>query len=262
MKRMKNGIRGGNGRRSDNLVAGIDIGGTKVRWAIVHIGAKNFRVSGAHETATPKDKAALERLLCNVFAALARRGVRSVGVSVAGHFNAVQRVVTAAHNTPALKGVSLVRLAGKTMSVRTDNDARCFARTELRYGRIQRSPTVLVIILGTGIGRALIKNGTVVQNKYSDYAEPWEKEYRQRVKRPAKEIAHFLAPHFVVLAHKVGARAIILGGGRFRTQELFSALKQELFRIGFRGSVTRSHYRQNAAVIGATLLCWPTASNS
>ena len=54
----------------------------------------------------------------------------------------------------------LAALIGR--EVRVDNDANCFALSEARDDEFRRYPTVLGIILGTGVGGGLIVDGKTV----------------------------------------------------------------------------------------------------
>jgi ROK family len=240
-----------------HIVAGIDIGGTKVRWALVRAERSSTRTVSAREVPTPKSRAGLKALLEQLFASLERKGVEYVGVSAAGHVDAARGTVISAHNTPSLGKLSVAGLAPEGITIAIENDARCFALAEARYGRARRVPSVLAVTLGTGIGRALIKNGMIEPVEHFEYAEPWERGYRKLAAGSAGRIAAYLAPHLASIAKRTGARAITLGGGRLRTPGLFSALKKELRRAGFLGPVSRSRYRQNSAVIGAALLVAP-----
>ena len=57
----------------------------------------------------------------------------------------------------------LAALIGR--EVRVDNDANCFALSEARDDEFRRYPTVLGIILGTGVGGGLIVDGKTVHGR-------------------------------------------------------------------------------------------------
>ena len=57
----------------------------------------------------------------------------------------------------------LAALIGR--EVRVDNDANCFALSEARDDEFRRYPTVLGIILGTGVGGGLIVDGKTVHRR-------------------------------------------------------------------------------------------------
>lgn len=262
------------GNRGENALigGGVDIGGTKVRWIIVRTDAvrdekyartqnapAELHVIAAREMPTPHDRRAFIAMLRGVFGDLHRRGVRRVGVSAAGTI--AHNEIVSSHNLPLLRDVRFAPLAPRGMRIAAANDARCFALGEARFsgstgvrvgGSAKLSPA-LAIMLGTGVGRALIKNGAVAHIVKFERAEPWEKDYQKNAGLPAAPLAAFLAPHLAAIARANGARAVILGGGRLRTPDLFAALARELRRAGFHGRVIRSHYHQNSAAIGAAL---------
>lgn len=228
-------------------IAGIDIGGTKVRWILMD----KDRVVAAHETRTPKDKAEFQRAIRDLLVRLRARGVRNAGIGVAGVVSGT--VLMKSPNLPALRDVNFAALAPAGMHVRVDNDARCFARAEVAFGRGRQEPSVLTIILGTGVGRALVRKGKVQMHKEFEYPEGWEREYRRRRTEDPSRLAKFLAPKIAELARKGGASLIILAGGGLRPRGMFQALRRELAKQGDH-KISRSHFRQNAAVIGAALL--------
>ncbi len=228
-------------------IAGIDIGGTKVRWVIMRGG----RVVVAREIPTPQHASAFGNTMTEIFKALRRRGVRRAGVSIAGTVK--HDVLLSSHNLPMLRRVRFAKFAPKDMIVHAKNDAQCFALAEAHYGRARRYSPVLAVTIGTGIGRAFIKNGQVRDQVRFERAEYWEGLYQKRSKGPARPLATFLGPKVADIAVHIGARAIVLGGGRLRTPGLFTALRKNI-RHHIRVPVYRSYFHQNSASVGAALL--------
>ncbi|WP_060435689.1 N-acetylglucosamine kinase, partial [Serratia marcescens] len=93
-----------------------------------------------------------------------RRG--SVGIGIPGLPNDDDGTLFTA-NVPAAMGRPLPRdlaaLIGR--EVRVDNDANCFALSEAWDDEFRRYPTVLGIILGTGVGGGLIVDGKTVPGR-------------------------------------------------------------------------------------------------
>jgi len=251
-----------------NAAAGIDIGGTKVRWTVIfdadaganaHIGAgTRLRVHDAQEIETPQNQRQFENAFSAICAGLHAQGVKNIGVSAAGII--ADGVLRKSPNLPAFRDVDFKQLAPRGAALRVDNDARCFARAETMRlpGQVAAREVargdILAIILGTGVGRALVRRGKIIPMARFERPEPWEKEYQRHVGDPAPRLAHFLAPKLADLIRETRTTTVISGGGRFRTKDLYPELRKALCACGVRAALHRSRFRQNSAAIGAALL--------
>ncbi|AGO54813.1 N-acetyl-D-glucosamine kinase NagK [Serratia plymuthica 4Rx13] len=88
-----------------------------------------------------------------------------VGIGIPGLPNDDGTLFTS--NVPAAMGQPLPRDLAELIGrdVRVDNDANCFALSEAWDEEFRRYPTVLGIILGTGVGGGLIVEGKVVSGR-------------------------------------------------------------------------------------------------
>ncbi len=148
------------------LAIGVDIGGTKVAGGVVD---ENGRVIDRERRDTPGDDAAnTETVIVDVVNALRERhDVAAVGIGAAGW--------VAADNATVLFSP---HLAWRDEPLRADlerridlplvveNDANAAAWAEYRYGVAAGQPVVVIVTLGTGIGGALIVDGTVFRGAY------------------------------------------------------------------------------------------------
>ncbi|MCP1106319.1 N-acetylglucosamine kinase [Serratia nevei] len=145
---------------------GFDMGGTKIELGVFD---DNLQRIWQKRVPTPReDYRQLLATLCDLTleadAFCGRRG--SVGIGIPGLPNDDDGTLFTA-NVPAAMGRPLPRdlaaLIGR--EVRVDNDANCFALSEAWDDEFRRYPTVLGIILGTGVGGGLIVDGKTVPGR-------------------------------------------------------------------------------------------------
>lgn len=145
--------------------AGIDLGGTNTRLALVHAG----QVAAALRFATEPGlgPADLVRRLAGGLAELgqAARGLgltlAGVGVASPGVLDRARGLIMASPNLPAMAGFALGRaLAEATgLKVALENDANLYALGEHRFGAGRGEPDLICFTLGTGVGGGLILGG-------------------------------------------------------------------------------------------------------
>lgn len=145
---------------------GFDMGGTKIELGVFD---DNLQRIWQKRVPTPREDyrqllATLGDLTLEADAFCGRRG--SVGIGIPGLPNDDDGTLFTA-NVPAAMGRPLPRdlaaLIGR--EVRVDNDANCFALSEAWDDEFRRYPTVLGIILGTGVGGGLIVDGKTVPGR-------------------------------------------------------------------------------------------------
>ncbi|MFN0124896.1 MAG: ROK family protein [Blastocatellia bacterium] len=148
---------------TDSLYLGADLGGTQLRLAAV-------RADGALVTdvlSVPTGPAfgtdALTRALAMMIGEIATRtgtgNFNGFGMGISGIVAAGR--LTQSDFLPLLNDVTFTDLlrppAGCPVAV--ENDARCFAMAETRFGAARGARNVLAITLGTGIGGGVIVDG-------------------------------------------------------------------------------------------------------
>ncbi|MEY4731703.1 MAG: hypothetical protein RL681_649 [Candidatus Parcubacteria bacterium] len=228
-----------------SLELGVDVGGTKIRFIVV----RGVRVIAAKEFPTPPGASGFHAALCGIAAFAAARGIRTIGVGTAGEVRGT--VCLRSANLPALRNYDFRRAFPRPFRVRVDNDARCFARAAMRDPAVGRSVT-FCSTLGTGIGRAVLRDRNVMLVRAFEPAERWERGYQRLRSSPL--LAEFLAPRLLALARRYSALSFVFGGGTFRRKNFIVDLRSALRRRGFRGSVRESRLHQNSVAFGAVLL--------
>jgi glucokinase len=147
--------------KSNEILLGVDIGGTKVAAALVNsagellFSAQTQMVphGTAHEGLIPVFAA-----VDAVFANRRAKRIRTIGVSVPGWIDSVRGVLVGAPNIPCWKDFRLVREIERRygLAVRVANDANAGALAESTWGAAAGCANVLYVTLGTGVGTGIV----------------------------------------------------------------------------------------------------------
>ncbi|MGH3906348.1 MAG: ROK family protein [Pseudonocardiaceae bacterium] len=148
------------------LTVGVDVGGTSVRAGLVDASGA---VLDVRRVATPKDEQGLEDAIVGVVTELVtmHRGVRAVGLAVAGFVSRDRRHIEFAPHLP-WRGVPV---AGRIeyrlgLPVLLEHDANAAVVAEHRYGVPLGGEVGVLVVLGTGIGGALLVDGELFRGAY------------------------------------------------------------------------------------------------
>jgi glucokinase len=150
------------GMSDEGLVAGIDLGGTKILTLVFDA---EHRVVGRDQRATEDEdggpEAVMQRMAASVREAAASRTLSGVGISAAGPVDLKRGVVTTPpnlegwHDVPLQAG--LTQLLGQPCTLA--HDADCGAVAEHRLGAGIGAENLIYVTLGTGVGGGLILAG-------------------------------------------------------------------------------------------------------
>ncbi len=161
---------------SRSVYLGVDLGGTQLRMAAVtpdgRLASELLSVPTGRDFG-PKD---LEEHLADLASrvrshagdAFAALGVGSAGVIHPGP-------LTQSDNLPRLNGVDLEVLVRGVSNcpTRIENDARCFALAEARFGAGRGAQSLCGITLGTGVGCGIVIGGRLHRGSTSEAGEVW-----------------------------------------------------------------------------------------
>jgi polyphosphate glucokinase len=235
---------------------GIDIGGTGMKAAPVEtrtgrLLADRYRIP-TPQPPTPEAMAAVVGELVTHFSWTAPIGICFPAVVQHGV------VRTAANIDPAWVGVDAVELfsaaAGRSVTVVNDADAAGLA--EVLFGAARdRSGTVLVVTLGTGIGSALFVDGVLVPNTELGHlvvrGKPAEQRAAESVRESKglswKQWADRLEEYFVEVERLLWPDLIVIGGGVSKKSEKF------IPHLDLRAEVVPAELRNEAGIVGAAL---------
>lgn len=147
------------------LVVGIDIGGTKVLAVESDDAGHVLRTARRETPGRLVDVRLVEDALTEAVEGVADgRPVAAVGVAAAGFVDAAGERVRFAPHLPWRDDRVRTRLSERWgTTVALENDANCVARAEAAYGAARGAASALVVTLGTGIGGALLLDGSLVR---------------------------------------------------------------------------------------------------
>jgi glucokinase len=163
------------GGGADDLWLGVDIGGTKTRVGVV---TADHRVLDAREAPTPfrDGAAAVLAVAAGLGHELRGRWARLVacGVGTAGVVDPAAGTIVA--STGALAGwpgtpVGPELRARLGLPVRVDNDVNAFALGEAAAGAARGRAHVLAVMVGTGVGGALLLGGRLWRGAHHNAGE-------------------------------------------------------------------------------------------
>jgi glucokinase len=147
---------------------GIDLGATNIKWAVLERTGDAWRSLDRGQVATDAEQgtdAVLERIAGLALDAATGPGeLASVGVGVPGLYDAVGGTTTFLPNLPpGWADLPVVAPLEERIGIRVRliNDARAFGLAELRLGAGRGCRTMAGLVLGTGVGGAVVIDGRV-----------------------------------------------------------------------------------------------------
>lgn len=137
----------------------IDIGGSAIKYALID-DTRNMLVKD--KIPNPRSMDLFISVIADLYEQY-KEQIDGIGISVAGKCDPKDGTVVSAGNFPYLTGKSLVELLKPYCPVKitVDNDAHCAAFAEMQFGSLVNVQNAIAIILGTGIGGALILDGKI-----------------------------------------------------------------------------------------------------
>ncbi len=234
---------------------GIDIGGSKIR-AVLWNGKK---VQATRQIKTPKTLALFKKEIIKISTWMSSTQVDGIGIAAPSIISGNK--ITKSPNIKYLKNFDFRSLGSLASKLKLDSDARCFARAELSAfatSTIEGRGTILFITLGTGVGRAVAKNGKVQVIKKLEYPQHWEKEY-QRLRGDFKanfdsHLAKFLAGKLMDFSKSYAVNSVVFGGGIVSRKNFISKMRKEFAALGARFKIASAKYGKNSVAIGAAKL--------
>jgi glucokinase len=148
---------------------GIDIGGTKIAGGVVDESGTLLRRS---RVATPQSVADIEAAVAAMVVELAAGEPVVAGVAAAGFIDRDRSMVYFAPNIAWRDEPLRDRLEALTgVPVLIENDANAAGWAEYRYGAGENLSDVVMLTLGTGVGGAVVVDGTLLRGGQGSAAE-------------------------------------------------------------------------------------------
>lgn len=145
-----------------NKALGIDIGGTKISYALIDNNG-NF-LNEIQKIPTPKTAKEIEETLKNIIQEF-EQTADFIAIATAGAVNCENtKVIGSTANLPeGYKDIDFQSLAAKKVFI--ENDANCAAWAEYRIGASYGYKNSVMLTLGTGVGGGIIINGKLLKGK-------------------------------------------------------------------------------------------------
>lgn len=242
------------------VALGIDVGGSGIKGATVdletgELTAERLRI----ETPQPSTPDAVAEVVAQVVDHFARElGDGAVGVTVPAVVTGGV-VRTAANIDPSWIGADADALftgrLGRAVHVVNDADAAGVA--EARFGAARSSKGLVVVTtLGTGIGTALLLDGTLVPNSELGHLEIDGRDAETRAASSARDndelswaqYAERLQRFYGVIEDLLWPSLIVVGGGISKKADKFLPL------LHLRAPIVAAQLRNEAGIVGAAVL--------
>jgi predicted NBD/HSP70 family sugar kinase len=143
------------------MILAIDIGGTFIKWAVSQ-GYSLTDVRG--KVPTPQDSfESLVGAIARIAEALSERP-EGIAVSLPGTVDAATGLIVQGGALQYANGRNLVEALRERLNLPSSiqNDARCAALAELELGELEGCTDGVMVVIGTGIGGAVVSGGRLV----------------------------------------------------------------------------------------------------
>ena len=160
----------GKGERKMGKRIGIDVGGTNVKIALVDKSGKIIYSNSVptyakmgYEYTVNNIKQAIKDLMKETNTTA--KDIDGIGFDFPGQVDYKTGVVKLAPNIPGWVNVPIAQMIEEEFHIptRIDNDVRCAALGEMKFGAGQGCENFVCITVGTGIGSGLVVNGQLVR---------------------------------------------------------------------------------------------------
>ncbi|MFD6417102.1 polyphosphate--glucose phosphotransferase [Streptomyces sp. NPDC060194] len=239
-------------------IFGVDIGGSGIKGAPVDLdrgdlAAERHKVLTPHP-ATPDAVADGVKEVVDAFDWTGPIGLTFPGVVT---HNVIRTAANVDKHWIGVDAVDLLgeRLGNRGLTVLNDADAAGIAEMSFGAGR-DRSGTVMMLTLGTGIGSALFIDGRLVPNTELGHLELHGHDAEKRASTKAREDEDLSWEHWArrvskYLAHVemlFSPELFIIGGGVSRKAEKFLPHIE-----GVRAEIVPAQLQNNAGIVGAAM---------
>lgn len=156
-----------------NLVLGIDVGGTNIKFGIVDTKGRVLARTALATKSYDRDKNGLIAAMLAKTQELAARArislqhLAGIGIGLPGLIDPMKGVVIFLPNVTGWKNVALKRIFEKKFGVPTflENDVNMITLGEWQFGAGRGYQNLVCITLGTGVGGGLILNGQLYRGQ-------------------------------------------------------------------------------------------------
>lgn len=245
--------------RGSGIAFGVDIGGSGIKGAPVDLATGEFAAERVRiETPQPATPSAVAAAVAEVVDAFELSPGLPIGVTFPAVIqHGIARTASNVDRSWIGTNADQVFAAASGHRVLTVNDADAAGYAETVYGAARgRGGTVVVITLGTGIGTALMVDGTLVPNTELGHLEIDGYDAEDRAADSARERENLdwaqwaarLQRYFRAVEDLLWPDLIVVGGGVSKHHELFLPL------LDLRTPIVPATLRNAAGIVGAAAL--------
>ena len=272
-------------------VIGIDVGATKISAGLVN----NNKLIKILKTNTEAHKSQNEIIknITKLIDQLIDNSVKGIGLGVPAIIDLKKGMAYEAANIPSWKKVPLKQILEKKyrIPVKINNDAKCFALGENKFGEGKGYDSMAGITIGTGFGTGIIIEGKIYcgyncgagefgQIKFKDKdidfycsGEFFLKKYKlkgeqlqeraerkdQKALKIYREFGDNLGKALSTVINSIDPELIVLGGSvsqayPFFKQSMLSSLKQNIYQRTFSRLKIKVSKNKEISVLGAASL--------
>ena len=148
--------------KNNKKVLAFDIGGTKIASGIIEFEKDSYKIIDYQKNATPKDKDGVVQMLIELIVYYQKdNGFDKIGISFAGQVDSQNGIVVFAPNNKGWDNTNLKKIIKEKTRVNTevDNDVKCFALGENKFGKVKKYKNAVYLTIGTSIGGAIEIDG-------------------------------------------------------------------------------------------------------
>jgi glucokinase len=145
-----------------NRVLSFDIGGTKIASGIVEINKTGYKIYDYQKIKTPKDKKEfIQKIIELVVYYEKDNSFSEIGIGIAGQVNNKNGVVECMPNIKGWRNLDIKKIIEKSVKkkILINNDLKCFALAENKFGKSKKHENAVYLTIGTGIGGAIEVGG-------------------------------------------------------------------------------------------------------
>ncbi|MCK5084221.1 MAG: ROK family protein [Candidatus Pacebacteria bacterium] len=136
-------------------ILAFDIGGTKIASGIVEFKKNSYQIFDYQKNVTPKNKdGVIQKLIELIVYYQKDNNYSGIGIGIAGQINYKKDIINYIPNIKGFENVNLKKIIKKTIgeNIEIDNDVKCFALAENRFGKFRGYINAVYLTIGTGVG--------------------------------------------------------------------------------------------------------------
>jgi len=156
-----------------NLILGVDIGGTKVAVGLVDASGMIIAQDRKPMVASGTAEDALQAVIRAIDSIIKTRQVLSIGICAPGPLDPKSGIVLNPPNLPCWRNYPLAEKITEAyhLPVKLDNDANAAALAEVRWGAARGYRYVFYATIGTGIGTGIVLDGHIYHGNHGAAGE-------------------------------------------------------------------------------------------